>query len=141
MRHRCQIPTHQAYERYGGRGIGVCDEWQDYETFRDWALSAGYKPDATRGEYTLDRIDNDGDYCPENCRWVDMTVQSNNRRVYKRPNQRAIEQVAPDGTVIGRYESVAEAARQTGFNRRSIGCVCEGRSKSLHGTRWRYAQD
>lgn len=76
MKSRCSCPTHQAYKNYGGRGIGVCDEWQDsFETFMEWALSNGWE----RG-LTLDRIDNDGDYEPDNCRWVDHKTQNRNRR-------------------------------------------------------------
>lgn len=76
MRYRCFTPSCEAYGNYGGRGITVCAEWESYEAFRDWSLNNGF------GEgLSLDRIDNDGDYCPENCRWVSMKVQQNNRRV------------------------------------------------------------
>lgn len=80
MRDRCKNPNSHAYGRYGGRGICVCEEWDsDFAAFRKWAESAGYDPNAPRGKCTLDRIDNDGNYEPSNCRWVDMVVQSNNR--------------------------------------------------------------
>lgn len=75
MKRRCKNPTTKFYENYGGRGITFCDEWQNFEPFRDWALSNGY-----RKGLTLDRIDNDGNYCPQNCRWVDMYTQSRNKR-------------------------------------------------------------
>lgn len=71
MRQRCRDTK---YERYGGKGIQVCDEWDDFREFYNWAIHNGYEPNLS-----IDRIDNDGDYCPENCRWVDNIVQGNNK--------------------------------------------------------------
>lgn len=76
---RCNVPTTHAYENYGGRGIKVCDEWQDFEKFAEWALANGYQ-EAERGKCTLDRIDVNGNYEPSNCRWVTMRTQERNRR-------------------------------------------------------------
>ena len=80
MRQRCNNPHAQSYHNYGGRGISICSEWDDYGVFRDWALKTGYDKSAKRNECTLERIDVDGDYCPQNCKWVTMKEQGNNRR-------------------------------------------------------------
>lgn len=80
MHYRCSNPHHMHYKNYGGRGIGVCEEWNDYAVFREWALANGYDEIAKKGACTLDRINNDGWYTPDNCRWVSMAVQNKNRR-------------------------------------------------------------
>lgn len=81
IKQRCYNPKRIGYEYYGGRGIKVCDEWlQSYEAFRDWAYSSGYDENAARGQCTIDRIDVDGNYCPENCRWISMAEQNKNKR-------------------------------------------------------------
>lgn len=87
MKRRCCDPGNQRYHQYGGRGITVCDEWRnDFKKFYEWAMANGYDENAPRGQCTIDRIDNDGDYSPDNCRWVDMKTQRNNRSDSRKEN-------------------------------------------------------
>ena len=104
MFERCENPECPNYERYGARGIKVCDEWRDFTVFDTWAKENGYDPDAPRGECTIDRIDNDGDYCPENCRFVSIARQARNRRGCK-----AV--VGSDGTSYPTVSACAETVR------------------------------
>ena len=75
MKQRCENPNREKYAMYGGRGIRVCDEWHDSHAFVEWALANGYEPGKQ-----LDRTDNDGDYSPENCRWVTPKENCRNTR-------------------------------------------------------------
>ena len=78
MRNRCNYKGHPQYKDYGGRGIKVCNEWsgpKGLNNFYEWSINNGWEP-----FLTIDRVDVDGDYCPENCRWVTMQEQNNNTR-------------------------------------------------------------
>lgn len=77
---RCTNPNTPHYERYGGRGISVCDKWMNsFESFRDWAFSVGYKEDESCKNLSIDRIDPNGNYEPSNCRWVTQLEQARNK--------------------------------------------------------------
>jgi hypothetical protein len=103
MRERCRNPKNPAYQHYGGRGIEVCAEWDDYEKFRSWAMVNGYK-----NNLTIDRINVNGNYCPENCRWATVREQQNNRR-----NNHIVE-------VDGVIHTISEWARIVGINPATI---------------------
>ena len=98
---RCSNPNNKDFASYGGRGISVCDEWlgkDGFQNFYKWAMENGY--DDT---LSIDRISNDGNYEPGNCRWVDDTGQANNRRT-----NRIL-------TIGGKAQTLAEWCRQCGI--------------------------
>ncbi len=74
MKDRCLNPNNKKYARYGGRGITICQEWMKFEPFMEWSLSHGYM-----GGLSIDRIDNDKGYYPENCQWTTVQKQALNR--------------------------------------------------------------
>lgn len=84
MRDRTGNPRNSRFKYYGARGISVCDEWQSFETFRDWATATNYRDplpgEPRKSHLTIDRIEVDGNYEPDNCRWVVQRVQVLNRR-------------------------------------------------------------
>ena len=95
VKKRCLDKKRASYKNYGGRGIVICDEWMDFMNFYEWSLNNGYSD-----SLTLDRVDNDGNYSPENCRWATRSVQNNNtrRNVYVecRGEKKTLAQLARD---------------------------------------------
>lgn len=83
MRQRCNNPNHHAWDLYGGKGVKICDEWSDYLVFKAWALEHGYED-----TLSIDRIDPNKGYCPENCRW--LTPSENTARANKNHTTRKV---------------------------------------------------
>ena len=75
MKQRCYNPNYKDYKWYGAKGIQICEEWKEYSSFKEWAIANGYQDNLT-----IDRKDGDKNYCPENCRWIDMITQNNNKK-------------------------------------------------------------
>ena len=106
MKYRCTSPKSPQYKQYGGRGIKVCDEWlspDGFERFYQWSLENGYDD-----SLSIDRIDVNGDYTPENCRWTDWETQYNNTTKTVRL------------TYNGKTQSAAQWAREIGVDRHTI---------------------
>lgn len=103
MKQRCQNPNSPVYKWYGGKGVNVCSEWEDYEIFSAWAYTHGYedrKGVKRADRLSIDRIDSNGDYCPENCRWI--TVHENVSRAArgKRKNENSAKRSAGANNVV-----------------------------------------
>ena len=103
MRFRCQNPNYAGFKDYGGRGITVCEEWEDYLVFKEWAFNNGY----AKG-LSLDREDVNGNYTPENCRFVTWLVQGRNKR-----NNRLFE-------IGGEMKTIGEWSETYGANKHTV---------------------
>jgi hypothetical protein len=99
MKRRCNQPQNKRYDRYGARGIKVCEEWKNFQAFWDWSITHGYAENLT-----IDRINGDEGYSPDNCRWADGETQANNRS-----NNHYL-------TFNGKTQSMAMWAKETGIS-------------------------
>lgn len=131
MKYRCYSATCRAYKNYGGRGIKVCGEWKnDFINFYNWAINNGYKDDLT-----IDRIDNDGNYEPNNCRWI---TKSENTSIanHERPKY-SKKVICVETSEI--YNSIKEANRKN--NTTKVGEVCNGNRKTAGGYHWKFYKE
>lgn len=146
MRNRCFNPNTKNFNRYGGRGISISEEWSEFDPFADWALVNGWAEGLT-----LDRIDNDGNYCPENCRFVTLsenaskTTQTERKSASDRINAAKARESLPKRPVrcVGTgevFESLRAAERHLGVYKDTIHKAIK-RGIRCRGNYWEYATE
>lgn len=122
MLNRCTNPNVGSYATYGGRGIEVCQSWRSYSEFRDWAFLSGWEEGLT-----IDRIDNDMHYCPDNCQWItrgDNIAKSKAKRYL-------VWEVGSDSKT--EIFNLSEFCRDNNITRRNLLQVAEGKRRSANG--------
>ena len=135
MRRRCNNPNSPKYEWYGGMGVRVCDEWNHpfggFENFYEWAMSNGYDD-----SLSIDRINSDGNYCPENCRWIPidknrrMAIQSEKMPVYQYfAYNESLKQILI-------FYKARDFQKYTGIDSRRVSDGCRNPNRKYHG--WKF---
>lgn len=131
MKYRCYNPNCDAYKNYGERGIKICKEWlDDFMNFYNWAMANGYE-----NNLTIDRIDNDGNYEPNNCRWI---TKSKNTAIANSERPKNIKKVICLET-LKVYNSIKEANIENKTSK--IGEVCNGHRKTAGGKHWKFYKE
>ena len=141
IKNRCNNPNHHAYKDYGGRGIKICDEWQnDFISFYTWAINNGYKE-----KLTIDRKNNNGNYEPNNCRWTTMKIQCQNRRFYDKsgtnnPRAKKVSKYTLTGEKIKTYNTIKDACKDNNIKGTGscISACCKGKQNFAYGYIWKY---
>ena len=137
MKNRCYNKNVRSYENYGARGITVCDEWQNsFENFKAWAIENGYDYEKPSKYQQIERINNDGDYEPDNCTFATAKQQANNKR---RRKEMSINQYTIDGKYITTWPGCGFIERATKrYKRCPISAACRGTRKTAYGYKWEY---
>lgn len=135
MKARCFNTKSPLYQRYGARGIKVCDLWaNDYGTFEEWSYNNGYQSDLT-----IDRIDPSKDYCPENCRWISLSENSGRANIGIHKNKSKLEDpiaISPNGDVV-HITNILKFAMEHDLHYITVVAALHGRAKYL-GSGWTF---
>lgn len=132
MKQRCFNPNTPRYEHYGGRGITICNEWlNSYDSFREWSIEHGYRECAG---LSIDRIDNDGDYSPDNCQWITIGENSAKSNIGKQQVFSKLDYIyaiSPSGERVD-ITNIAKFARDNNLDRSSVYAAIHGRISSSY---------
>lgn len=129
MLRRCNNPNRINYKDYGGRGIKVCDEWKDFINFYDWSMNNGYEE-----HLSIERVDVNGNYEPDNCEWITNQQQKSNTR-----KQREFIAISPQGNqYIAKVQS--HFAKEHCLDRRQISDCLRSRQKTHRGWKFKYIE-
>lgn len=136
---RCQNNKCPSFKKYGAKGISIADEWlESYENFKRWAFNNGYKDGLT-----IDRINPDMGYAPENCRWISLSENSGRANIGKHKNKsklRFMYALSPDGKVI-KINNISKFSRDYSLNYSSVSAILHGRNKRNTYSGWTFISD
>lgn len=138
MKYRCFNSRAQGYHNYGGKGVSVCSEWTEYECFKKWALSNGYN-----NSLCIDRIDSDGNYSPENCRWItasENTIRANQTSQHRHANKGRYYGISPQGEHV-EFENASEFSKRHDLHDGCVRRCAHGNRKSHHGWKFGFVND
>lgn len=131
MKQRCYNTNNPRFEHYGGKGVKICNEWlNSYDNFMQWSLTHGYKEDCG---LSIDRIDSDGDYCPENCQWITVcenSARSNYGKQQVFSKLEYIYAISPDGKRVD-ITNISKFSRENNLNRSTVSAAIHGRVDNI----------
>lgn len=137
MKARCYNKNNPKYNIYGGKGIKICNEWlYDYDIFKKWAINNGYKENK---KLSIDRIDSNKNYCPNNCQWITISENSakaNFGRQKNKSKNKDMYAISPNGKEIKIY-NISKFAREYGLNRASVSHRLNGITKTPYLCGWK----
>ena len=135
MLYRCNTKTCDSYGIYGGKGINVCNEWFDFERFYQWSILNGYKDNLT-----IDRIDSNKNYEPQNCQWItksENTIKANKTKQHRRANNGTYYGISPDGYYY-EFENANVFAKQHDLNSNVVRAVANKIENRTHHKKWKF---